>query len=493
MGAAAVAALGAVPFFAATTFTGDDHLFLAFARHVQNPLAAFASDMHGGEFYRPLPMLLWWLLGRAAGGRTWPFAAFAFLLHLLVSLGVGLIVAATRRDRRAALIAGCFFFLAPATREAAYWYSASTDLLAVAFGLGALLACLSRRWLSANLLLAAACLSKESAAIVPLLAVLVCRTREPGTSWRSAFQAGTRLLPAVAVVLACRTIVLGGVGGSGDVAAPFSRKLLQVALGLTHSLAAGDIVGQPLATAIGLAAWVALLAALVLWARRPSGGWMAFVPFAWILVTIVPLLGAPWVVGARYFYFAFVGIAWLSAQLLARGPHLASVAVLAGLGGLSLAQASARRAEVTSYEARLAVARRAVLAGLSQGHQTFHVASGIKDIDLAVKEGAGLQNQDGLVVLGDVPASFVSLPAGEASRVDFLLARPSLPPAGAYRFGQRRIVGLARRGDDPTMDEVIAKLPDLRFIRLRLAVGGRIIYRDVTDTLKAGEDESGAL
>ena len=490
---AALVAIGAVPFFAATTFTGDDHLFLAFARHVPNPLAAFTSDMHGGEFYRPLPMLLWWLLGRSAGGSTWVFGALAFLLHLVVALQVGLLVAKTTGDRRAALIGGCFFFLAPATREAAYWYSASTDLLASAFGLGALHACLSRRWLVANLLFAAACLSKESAAILPLLAVIVYRAREPGTSWVPALKAGACLLPAGAAVFACRTMVLGGWGGSGDVAAPLPHKLLQIALGLAQSLAAGDVVGQPVATVVGLGAWAIVLVAPILRARRPGGAWTAFVPLGWIVVTTLPLLAAPWIVGARYFYFAFAGIAWSLAQLLARGPHLAVVAVLALLGGLSLAQATTRRAEVTSYEARLAVARRAIVAGLAQGHHTFHVASGIKDIDLAVKEDARLRDHESLVVLGDVPASFVSLPAAGATRVDFLLARPSLPPAGAYRFGNRRIVGLARRGDDPTMDEVLAQLPDLRFIRLRLAIGGRIIFRDVTDELKADVDESAAL
>ena len=63
------------------------------------------------------------------------------------------------------------------------------------------------------------------------------------------------------------------------------------------------------------------------------------------------------------------------------------------------------------------------------------------------------------------------------------------PVGFAYRFGDRRIVALARRGDDPTLDEVLARLPDLRFIRLRLAPGDRIIYRDVTETRNAPADE----
>ena len=70
----------AVPFFVATTFHGDDHLFLAFARHAPHPFVAFVSDAHGGEYYRPLPMLVWWLLGRPALGSV-PFAALALVLH----------------------------------------------------------------------------------------------------------------------------------------------------------------------------------------------------------------------------------------------------------------------------------------------------------------------------------------------------------------------------------------------------------------------------
>ena len=70
----------AVPFFVATTFHGDDHLFRAFARHAPHPFVAFVSDAHGGEYYRPLPMAAWWLLGGPGAGST-PCAALAFLLH----------------------------------------------------------------------------------------------------------------------------------------------------------------------------------------------------------------------------------------------------------------------------------------------------------------------------------------------------------------------------------------------------------------------------
>ena len=88
----AAALFGALPFFAATTFTGDDHLFLAFSRYVNNPLVAFVRDQHGGEFYRPLPMQIWWVLGRLAKGSHVPFALFAAVLHTAVSVLTGMLV-----------------------------------------------------------------------------------------------------------------------------------------------------------------------------------------------------------------------------------------------------------------------------------------------------------------------------------------------------------------------------------------------------------------
>ncbi len=90
-------------------------------------------------------------------------------------------------------------------------------------------------------------------------------------------------------------------------------------------------------------------------------------------------------------------------------------------------------------------------------------------------------------MLGDVPASFVALPDALGDRADFLIASPSLPPSGAYRFGARRVVGLARRGDDPTLDELVQHFPDVRFIRLRPTPvgGGRVVARDVTDEIRS--------
>src|SRR5262249_21178458 len=134
---------------------------------------------------------------------------------------------------------------------------------------------------------------------------------------------------------------------------------------------------------------------------------------------------------------------------------------------------------------RVAATRRAVAAEVARGHRVFHVDGGVKDIDLAVKEDPALAAaRDGILVLGDVPASFALIPADLESAAAGLSARPPLPPSGAYRFGERRIVGLARRGDEPALTEVIASFPDIRFLRLRPSPGGHLLVRDVTEELK---------
>ena len=111
----------------------------------------------------------------------------------------------------------------------------------------------------------------------------------------------------------------------------------------------------------------------------------------------------------------------------------------------------------------------------------------LKDLDLAVKEDPALVDlSNELLVLADVPASFVMMPPAFASRAAGLVAAPPLPPSGAYRFGDRSIVGLsaprgrarARRGHRAvSRHPVPAPAPP--------TPGGHVIARDVTEELKA--------
>ena len=162
--------------------------------------------------------------------------------------------------------------------------------------------------------------------------------------------------------------------------------------------------------------------------------------------------------------------------------------VLAVVGLLGIGQAVLRRPDIVSYERRVAAARRAVASGARDGHRVFHIDGGIKDLDLAVKEDPALVAAgvaDHVLVLNDVPASFAIVPAE---------LRPGGrdPPRHAAFAAERRaiasetrrVVGLARRGDEPTLDEALAMFPDLRFVRLRPTPGGAVIARDVTDVIK---------
>jgi hypothetical protein len=315
----------------------------------------------------------------------------------------------------------------------------------------------------------------------------------------------------VGAYLLARTLVLRSVGGSGDQIAPPAGKAVQIASGLVHAVTSSQTLGEGPAWTVGVAVWLVLLVALGrrAWRGRraantppqppvsmpPRAGFpappsssprvfaalAAVAPLAFIVVTLVPLFAARWIVGARYFYLPAAGMAWLAAQALRSRPTPVVAAVVCGLAGLGLGQDLARRGEIQLYDAKLGAARRAVVSGVGEGFTTFHIAAGIKDLDLAVKEDPRTRAAEAsLLVLGDVPASFIAFPAPRRSDLELVLAHPPLPPSGAYRFGDTLVAGTPRRGEDPALDEVTARFPGIRFIRLRAGPGGRVIARDVT-------------
>jgi len=463
------------PFFTATTFHGDDHLFLTFARHAPNPFVAFVSDAHGGEYYRPLPMMLWWLLGRPGMGSA-PFAALALGLHAGAAALAALLLRVLGRPAPIAYAAAVLMLLAPANLDAATWFSASTDLLATVFVLGSLIATVRGQVLGAAALALGAYLSKESAYALPLLALLLTRD----LAWRKRFAAAAPAGALLAAVLLVRVRVLHGWGGTGDARAGIAAKLFQIGSGLAHVFTGEGVMPEVLAFGAGTA--IVALTALAALRRRKDAGSAGLRPLAFCAVATAPLLAAGWAVGARYYYLPAVGLAWAAAEALASAgvaAHVALACVLAIVGAL---QAVQRHADVVSYDRRIAAARRVVASGLASGHRVFNIMSGVKDLDLAVKEDPRLaEHASDVLVLTDVPASFVIVPPALAVPAAPLIAQPPLPPSGAYRFGDVRVVGLARREDGPSLREVWQRFPDIRFVRLRPVPSGQIIARDVTD------------
>ena len=491
--AALLLGLVAWDFAAATTFVGDDYLFLAFARLEPSPLLAFVRDMHGGEYYRPVPMLLWWLLDRAGQGATWPFALAGFLLHagsaaLVVALGRGV-----GFTLRVALTAGALFLVAPAQREAALWFAASTDLLATLATLAALVCLLrqARSWRAASVALAAlAYFSKETALVLPLLAVAAkwtASSRQQAAA-ENTERSGERseffrtcvvpAFPHMAVAggyLIVRFVVLRGLGGTNDPVAPWWGRSLQMAAGLVHAVTAYAPLPEALAWLMG----GGLLLIVGVFAVRAR----AWFPVLWTLLALLPLPAAGWVVGARYFYLPAVGLMFMLA--LAADARGAAVVILAIslLAAIGLGSSATRMGEVRRYRAVLAAARDAVAKGAQAGHSIFLVRNAVKDLDLAIKLTRPVEQLPRpLLVIPDVPASFVWMPDVLADRARFLLAHPPLPPAGEYRFGGQHIVGLARREEAPDLDEVLAQLPELRFIELVADGRGQVTGRDRTDS-----------
>jgi hypothetical protein len=491
VGVVAVAMIVIAPFFWSTTFFTDDHLLLAFARYTPNPLAAFGHDLHGGEFYRPLSMSLWWLLARLGGGTIWPFAVVAAALHLLVAAQVAWLVRALGSSRVVAGAAGVFFWLSPETREAAFWFAAFPDLLGTALVLGSLLALLRARRAAAIGLGLCAYLTKESAIVLPALGLLVLAQRARGLRaiGRARWIDLSVSSALGAVYLLARWRVLRGWGGTGDEHAPVIGRALQVVSGLVHLVAGADIFPEALAWGAGGAVLaIALFSAL----RRPrvDGDPHPLAPVAYTAIGVLPLFAAGWIIGARYFYLPAVGVAWLVGDAVGRAApawRVGGLLFLLVIGGI---QTLARHAEVLTYDREVEAARRAVVDGLAHGHRVFHIAGGIKDLDLAVKEAPALRDaEDRVLIFSDVPASFVAIPDDLQSSAALLIAAPPLPPSGAYHFGARRVVGLARRGDEPTLEEVVGRFPDLRFIRLRPTPdGGHVVARDVTDEMRRSLD-----
>jgi hypothetical protein len=274
--------------------------------------------------------------------------------------------------------------------------------------------------------------------------------------------------------LAARFAVLRGLGGTNDPVAPWWGRGLQMAGGLVHAVTAYAPLPEVLAWLVG----GGLLLIAGVFAVRAR----AWFPLLWTLLALLPLPAAGWVVGARYFYLPAVGLMLVLALAAeARGTAVA-IAAIGLLAAIGVGSTATRMGEVRRYRAVLAATRDVVGKGVQAGHTIFLVRNAVKDLDLAVKLAApaGRVPQTVLVV-PDVPASFVWMPDALADRARFLLARPPLPPAGEYRFGGQHIMGLARREEAPDLDQVLARLPELRFIELVGDGHGQVIGRDRTD------------
>lgn len=331
----------------------DDWLHLTLSRAMPHPVDPFFHDRMLGSFFRPLGGAWWWLLAHLGDPGPDLRHLLALLLHALAAAAVGLAAGAWRKNRTAGGAAGLLWLTSPIALADVGWLSCAYDLLAAIFIALTLWRGIAftrngrRRDLPMITLCAlAACWSKESAYILPLIG-LPLLLGAVGADRRRAGIALGAITAAVIVALLHRYAILGQwVGGYrelrpvrwSDGLRPFLAAMQQqtpwwmvrpaaMALLILATFGVNRESRKPLAT--GLAATVAALLPALFMLRSPS--MLAVLPARYLsaaaLLSVFPAAGviAAWtsrqhLKTALLALMMLVGmaVAWLSADVAAQ-------------------------------------------------------------------------------------------------------------------------------------------------------------------------------
>ncbi len=272
-------------------FVFDDSAYLA--SEAVRALALgdlFGASWMGLELYRPLTLLSLGLDCQLFGEAPWGYHLTNVLLHAVNSLLLYALARDLLGEDRAALWAALLYASHPLQTEVVAWISARGDLLASLLSLSAFLAHRRRRAL-AYLLYAGACLSKETAMVLPV-ALFLADSRGGAAAWsKRHWGYGVALLG----VLALRWIALADAP-----AGPVSTNFL-----------AGLGPWQRLGTAVAILPRYLLLIAAPLYlsadysytsippVTSPWDGW-----FVAGLACAAALVALPWVARSRFLVFA---------------------------------------------------------------------------------------------------------------------------------------------------------------------------------------------
>jgi hypothetical protein len=321
---------------------GDDYAILDRTRWASFT-ALWSREHLFSHWYRPVSReLYYWTLYRLAGLRVAPWHLASFALWLAA---MGLFVAFARRlvgEKAAWLGVACVAALA-SWGGPLLWVAGVQELWMLLFALGFLAAFAQRRTLAATVLLALALLSKETAAVLPGVALayaLAVDRDRPLAALR-------RLAPAVALLVAwllfhpwvlprllgaaVEPVEAGTRPGLLEVArltvlAPFNLEQWPAPVGGWASSAWHGLPG--VLTLLALGAW-ALRSAAGREPAAPRGGVTVFLA-AWAALGSAPLFLPAIGWHAYYGLFGALGLWLLLARLLARRRPLA-LAVLAAL------------------------------------------------------------------------------------------------------------------------------------------------------------------
>lgn len=208
------AAIGFLPILSMPLVTDDYiHLRQISTGEAPTPLGCLIHSCGGPQSFRPLGFATYWAEWELWDTAAMPRHGLDLILHAISSLLFLLLLRRLGVGPPFDWLAGLFFAWNGIRAEAVAWPSARFDTLALTFSLAAALCVLrgSRIGLIGSVLAtAAACLSKESAYVLPVLLALLLG--------RGAIAGAGRVLivsnAAVAVsIFAWRWVVLKGIGG----------------------------------------------------------------------------------------------------------------------------------------------------------------------------------------------------------------------------------------------------------------------------------------
>ncbi len=359
-------------------------------QHIADPLSGYharALDWSAIDKpqYRPLTFHLWVQLSRALFASPHLFHAVFALGTALVAMLLALLLRAAGAAPKVALIAALVFALHPYVVFTTGWVGTLADLLWLAALLLMLRLALSR-WplpavaLASLLLTAIGLLSKEAAVSMPAIAacVLLLRWRDP--RWHVA------TWPSVALTLLYLFVRWPGL----TAATPGAHyaivldampaqwldyqlyPLLPNGAGMT-ALPAALAAAWPLAFALALLAWLALLWALWRAGRWPAWLWLGAGSAA--LLPVLPIVGP---ISGRYGYgFAAVTVAAV-ALAWPRLPRTGRALVLACLLPMLAHTASTwiEMQRIGAWQARYMPAIARALAGSREGTLRLRLAPG---------------------------------------------------------------------------------------------------------------------
>jgi hypothetical protein len=335
-------------------------------RHVPKAFTTDSHAFHSGQeakssYYRPL-LYLSYMIDYAVWGREpWGFHLSNVLFHALAVVLAYLLLLRLFRSPWLAAGAAALWGVHPISSESVAWITGRTDVMAAVFIFGTLLLYIryretGRSWflylaLSGTYL---ACLGKETAAVIPVLALITDVVRKGGVRRLSArsLAAPAALLIPVGLFLVQRSLILDTFtvaefpGGSRlEGLRVFCRAAVYYAKSLlwpTHLV--GDIHIE-LPAPGDVAVWIGglflagLLAVAGLALRKQPG---TSFPLLWAAVTLAPAAGVlvpiPFPVALRYLYLPslglLLGVLWLIGRLnrswLERGILGILLVVLAG-------------------------------------------------------------------------------------------------------------------------------------------------------------------